>query len=79
MINKKCNKIKTEVFFYPSVTANLSSGGKGLSRSGILKGKTWTKNDLQLINSYTRHSEISKKLVWISLQVFVKGVEFSFQ
>ena len=27
IINKKYNKIKTEVFFYPSVTANLSSGG----------------------------------------------------
>jgi hypothetical protein len=76
VINKKCNNIKTEVFFYLSVTANLSSGGKAFLilvfwkvRLGPSTTSSWSKVALDILKYLKKH-------VWISLQVFVQGVEF---
>jgi len=46
-----CIKNTEEVFFW----------WHGISHSGILKCKTWTKQNQQFIKCCTRHSEISKK------------------
>jgi hypothetical protein len=78
-MNKKCIKNKTEVFFYLSVTANLSSGGMDFLilvtwnlRLGPSKTISLSKDVLDIL-------KYLKKLYWTSLQVFVQGVGFSFK
>ena len=84
-------KNKEEVFFYPNVTANLSSGGKDFLillswnvRPGASKIISLSNVALDILKYLLKKKERARERerereLWMCLQVFMQGVQFSFK